>query len=145
MRTGVGIAKKTSISVCDITFSWYEYVTCQPSHGMCRVAVRYSPQKSNCVSLPASITAILTEENILHFTTTPSSCHHFLTVCALENSCQGWVKLHQKSLMSTETLMTLRAHWDLRPLLSQQGGALVAQKQRQISHRFYVFFLFLML
>ena len=34
--------KKSSISVCNIIFNWYKYITCKFSNGMYRVAIRYS-------------------------------------------------------------------------------------------------------
>ena len=101
--------------ICDSIFSQHNYITCQYSDGMYRVAIRYSSPKLDHVSFLVFCKTRLTREkyhyNILHFTITPFSCHRFLAVRTFVNNCfKGWsierVEFHQKYL--TNTLRPLR-------------------------------------
>jgi len=54
LRIGFKIAKKTNktIYVCVTIFSWHKYILCKISNGIYRVAIRYTTQKADKVSLP---------------------------------------------------------------------------------------------
>ena len=69
--------KKSSICVCDTIFSQHKYMTCKFSNGMYRVAIRYSTQKSDHVSLPDFYKPSLTREKY------PSLHNHTLFMSSL--------------------------------------------------------------
>jgi len=111
----------------------HKCVTCEFSNGMYRIAI-----KNLVTSLYQTfVRPLLPERSIPPFTIMPYSCHCFVAVHAFVNSCfEGWrtgeVKFHQKSLLNT-----LRAHWELQPLPSNQTNALVSQNQGKRPHMFY--------
>ena len=101
-------------------FGQHKYVTCQFSSGMHRAAIWHS-EKTLIESLYWTfISPIFPGTTIPCFTIMPYSCHCYLVAPTfVSNYFQEWntlrVKLEPKYLMST-----LRTHWKLQLLLSNQ-------------------------
>lgn len=121
--------------ICDSFSSWHKYMTCKFSNEMHRVAIRYSTEKLDHVSLLDFHKPSFIREKYPSLHSHSLSMSSLLAVRIFVNNCfQRWItgriKFHQKSLTNT-----LRTQWERQPLPSNhcQPDALVSQKQDSIS------------
>lgn len=99
---------------------------CVLSSWMYSVAVRYSTEKIDHVSLLVFFKTYLNREPISYSTIMPYSCHFWQKVCFVNKYFQGLsterIKFHKKRFL----INTLRIHYEFQPFPSNKADTLVS-------------------